>query len=680
VAERIDALPEALRTDPGTRYVRAVAAVQLGDCEPALRVLTGLAQRLPLLKEEIARFTAKCQLEIGPFAAAAAYYEREGSVEGRLEAALAWHREGEFDRARALVEEVLKRSRLSRTMRVRAMTLSAKIAERQGQLDRARDDYRWLATRAAVPGTDESYERLAHSFLTKRDRLQRAKVFARRGEIRLVLSELEKAKGAPGAALPPALVLRTKARGYYRSRTNDAKAAKLYERTARRSGSVEDLFSAARAWSRAGAFARARSLYTRIEKHQRSTAIRARAAYALAHSLYTRGRWSAAARTYERYLRRYGRRRAARFVDAVVYERSVSQLAAGDFAAARKGFRRLARKGSTKYPPVLLQHLEAIALVSSKSSQERRKGIAGLREIMRRYPLSFAALASAARLERMGEHVPPLLGALPRSSASTSMEAALPANVQLLAKLGLYSAAERTLHRQEHVLRSTHAPRAEETLCRLYGSLGGGWSRYSIGSPLAKHGMLRVAPTVDNLWAWRCTFPNPYEEAVRSLEKRYRIPAGLTHAVIRQESAFRFDARSPAGAVGLMQLMPATAARAAAELAMEHLPERLTEVGYNLELGTFYLGKLLAALDQRPSLALAAYNAGPQAVSRWLEGGRDLPLDVWVARIPYAETRHYVMRVIGNWASYRYLKSGLARLPQLNLEIPTTLDVPSNAY
>jgi soluble lytic murein transglycosylase len=167
---------------------------------------------------------------------------------------------------------------------------------------------------------------------------------------------------------------------------------------------------------------------------------------------------------------------------------------------------------------------------------------------------------------------------------------------------------------------------------------------------------------------------------VDQLESRYGLPQGLVYSVMRQESEFRPDARSHVGAIGLMQLMPGTAERAAREIAIDLASERLTQAEYNIELGAYYLGKLLGSFDQRVALAVASYNAGPHAVSRWLGGSKGLPLDIWAARIPYEETRNYVARVMSNWARYRYLGGGPENVPELALALPAKLDLPSDAY
>src|SRR5690242_20020868 len=82
----------------------------------------------------------------------------------------------------------------------------------------------------------------------------------------------------------------------------------------------------------------------------------------------------------------------------------------------------------------------------------------------------------------------------------------------------------------------------------------------------------------------------------------------------------------------------------------------LTHAHENVRLGSAYLRKLIDSFQGNVPLALAAYNAGPQAVGRWLAAGESLPLDLFVARIPYEETRGYVARVLSNAARYAYLE------------------------
>jgi soluble lytic murein transglycosylase len=133
----------------------------------------------------------------------------------------------------------------------------------------------------------------------------------------------------------------------------------------------------------------------------------------------------------------------------------------------------------------------------------------------------------------------------------------------------------------------------------------------------------------------------------------------LVHGLILQESGFNQWAVSPAGARGFMQLMPATAADVARRRGISHRREWLTErPSHNIYLGTAYLEEMLKRFDGSYVLALAAYNAGPNRVSRWLKefgDPRKPGTDVvdWVEMIPVYETRNYVQRVLEAVYVYR---------------------------
>lgn len=140
------------------------------------------------------------------------------------------------------------------------------------------------------------------------------------------------------------------------------------------------------------------------------------------------------------------------------------------------------------------------------------------------------------------------------------------------------------------------------------------------------------------------------DEAVKRLEeagRRARVSPELLVAVARRESGFNPRALSSVGAVGLLQLMPATAADLLEEEG-GHLggPQQLMDPDTNARLGARYLGRMLRAFRGRKEYALAAYNAGPGAVTRWREARGDLPDDIFVEEIPYRETRHYVRAVL----------------------------------
>jgi len=139
------------------------------------------------------------------------------------------------------------------------------------------------------------------------------------------------------------------------------------------------------------------------------------------------------------------------------------------------------------------------------------------------------------------------------------------------------------------------------------------------------------------------------------------LDSALLHALVRQESAFDPAARSRAGARGLMQLMPSTARKIARELSIKgHSTRRLTDdPHHNLVLGSAYLEARLAQYEGSMVMALAAYNAGPHRVDKWLEENGDprKSLDAaidWIEAIPFSETRNYVQRILETLPIYRW--------------------------
>ena len=127
----------------------------------------------------------------------------------------------------------------------------------------------------------------------------------------------------------------------------------------------------------------------------------------------------------------------------------------------------------------------------------------------------------------------------------------------------------------------------------------------------------------------------------------------MIHAIVRQESLFQYNALSPAGAVGLMQLMPRTAAEVARK---EKIGKRLRRSDLlkpelNVALGAAYLASLLAKHDGDYVRSIAAYNAGESAVARWWRRAQGDP-SMFLERMTYRETRSYLRRVLFNLLQY----------------------------
>tara|TARA_R110002095_G_scaffold198192_1_gene177617 strand:+ start:681 stop:2621 length:1941 start_codon:yes stop_codon:yes gene_type:complete len=169
-------------------------------------------------------------------------------------------------------------------------------------------------------------------------------------------------------------------------------------------------------------------------------------------------------------------------------------------------------------------------------------------------------------------------------------------------------------------------------------------------------------------------FPLAYGVEIAESAQGNQIDTSWILAIARQESAFTPDARSPAGAMGLMQLMPRTAKETAKRAKVRYKgSHQLTEPELNLKLGSYYLASLSRRYAGHRVLASAAYNAGPGRVNSWLEQRQDLPIDIWIETIPFDETRNYVQNILSFSVIYSDmlgLPKQLLRAHELRGEIP----------
>jgi soluble lytic murein transglycosylase len=152
-------------------------------------------------------------------------------------------------------------------------------------------------------------------------------------------------------------------------------------------------------------------------------------------------------------------------------------------------------------------------------------------------------------------------------------------------------------------------------------------------------------------------YPRPFDPEVAAAAKAAKLPPALVYATLRQESLYRADAVSTAGALGLMQLRPETARKVAKQVRRPP-PSRqdLFDPTVNIELGAMELRAMVDHLRSLP-VGLAAYNAGPNAARRWLPT-KAVPMDVWMENIPYNETRTYVQRVLWHSVVFAWIASG----------------------
>lgn len=149
-------------------------------------------------------------------------------------------------------------------------------------------------------------------------------------------------------------------------------------------------------------------------------------------------------------------------------------------------------------------------------------------------------------------------------------------------------------------------------------------------------------------------FPMANAQSVLTAAKKQKIEPAWVFAITRQESAFAESAKSSVGAMGLMQLMPATANQVAKQNKISYKNKtELLKTETNIQLGSGYLKHLLELHQGSMILATAAYNAGPSRVKLWLNNRNSLEADQWIETIPFSETRDYVQNVMTYLSIYR---------------------------
>ncbi|HVW28669.1 MAG TPA: transglycosylase SLT domain-containing protein [Polyangiaceae bacterium] len=677
-SRRLAALPAARAASPEVRFVRARVAIELEDYEGARTLLERLDQELPLLAKEIARARAEVALARGPFEDAARYYTLRGDPASLVKASLALERAGKLGEAKTALDHAVRLlgaddDASSVALRVRARAARARIAGLLHDTATEQTELRWLAveapeTEAGAPAVMALAALVPPSHLTATQQLLRAKRLAEASRVADALSAIDAAAAASDRPTAAALT-RARASAYYVSRSDYGRASELFAQAARLDPkeAPRDSFLSARALARGGDDARAIERYEALARRYPATPFAEEASYQAARLQFLLGQWDASVHAYRAYLDAHPKRRPGRFVASSRYELSLALLAGGHGREAAATLETLLAAEDDALGRAELRELLGAALADAG---DRERAATELRAVIRERPLSFPALVGAARLVQLGEAPPPLFEPDVQARASAPLDVALPERAALLARLGYTAEAAQELAGREQELVARYAPRGYEALCEAYGEVGAAAERYRVGRSAVRGDALDRAPTDATRWAWDCVYPTPFSELVRAAESERALPYGLLHAIMRQESAFRPDAVSSARAVGLLQLVPWTAEKVAVELGQPIQPSLLSTPSYNVELGAYYVHKVLTTFGGHVALAAAAYNAGPRAVSRWLEAAENLPLDVWVARIPFAETRGYVTRVVGNLARYAYLHGGEDAVPRLSLTLP----------
>lgn len=657
---QVPELPQEIAVD--WRKRRAQALAELGDCNAAIPALVAAEQEQSTQKDpRLPAARGRCLLQQGDapgaalaFAQARALDRRTGRLDRAtvgLEHATALYQAGQLDLAKTLLTDLSTTYPQHPTM--------AKVSALRAELGNN------------SPLTDQDKLRRAQQ-------LYQARAFASSAKAYDTLPE-------PKTRSDRASHLHDFGKALFRSRTRYLEAARVLKRAARLGGPTaqEDAFLAARALARADRDRIAVREFDRfVRKHRRGPWV-TKASY-LAAWLSLRHHFPGARRRMQRFLKgKLGRNSSKRAEGTFV-------LAMYDFnkrryRSAQRLFLRYAKSDAATGPSAMVHGRGLYWAARSAQARGHKKAAKRLFTSARTVePLHYYSQLAELRLTELGEPLRPAALIFHRqSSPAPHGTARLPAIAAFYARLGLVEDALTSLSET-----SFNRPRTRRTLnntlpkAQAYFDLGAPHKAAKLLMPFLSD--VHSAPTTPtSAQALDLLYARPHPDTVDAYATRTGISPDLVWAIMRKESNFDPRAHSYADAIGLLQLLPETAARVATQARQSFARNDLFTPDRNIELGIRYLSQLQEEFPNHPALVIAAYNAGEHQVRSWVKNhkpktNQDFELDLFVENIPINQTRNYVRRVLTNLAWYGYLRGepttssqsshpdGLSRTPQAN--------------
>lgn len=643
----------ALKTagSPQRDFLLAVAALRLGKYEEALPQLAEAEKKLPLLGDYALLYQAEALLKLKRFPDATArsavllkQYPSSSLVRRAEKLYLdALFESGDFagslKAAKAFVEKYP-----SGNDSVDALYLSARSREESGDKSGAAQIYRnlWLNNPASPQArkAGEQLEELGKKGVatvpyTPDELLRRASALYRLNDADASLQALRSisTEGVQGD-LGERIALRSgialfRLRQYKAAEQNLAKAAASQVATIR----SEARYWLAKALERQNLDDKAYELYMGLVAEGEKQEYADDALMEVAGMLRNQGNYSKAARLYEQLA---GQFRNSRFVARAAWDAAWSHYLAGEHVLAATAFKALLKDDSVREKALYW-------LGRSLEKTGNDEAATCYRLLQTDYPAGFYA-----SWYREQKGVPDQRESL----GSRNAEAELPLAAgfekpRLLASLGM---AEEARNEMAALVKKMPAQKASfPVLARVYLETGD----YHLAISLFQKNR-PVKWEKEALPLWTAGFPLTHTEEVSRHAAENGVRESMVYAIIRNESAFSPAIKSPAGAIGLMQLMPATAKQTAREKGAFD-PLRLTNADFNIKLGTRHFKELLNGYDGDVVYSIAAYNAGANAVSRWRKNLKGLEKDEFIESIPYQETREYVKKVYASIGIYRQL-------------------------
>jgi soluble lytic murein transglycosylase len=696
-AGRYDAAAKGLDgfAEPGARYLRGLALVESRRGPDALKAMAGLERTLPELSDRIAFWRARAHELAGENRAAAASYGdiREGSLlwaEAQLARSRALQRAGDRQAAIDALTSILSLpppDELSRGDPASdALLLTGRLrAAGRGKADQAWARRAFIECWAAHPLSGaagaclEELMRLpkpAGAPPSPEDSVRRAEALLDANRNVPAMAELTKVVPllpAPGPGEPLACRARFTLGKAYRRERQHTKAIETLRPVVERCDDPQlrvralyVLASAASIVAPEDGVGWYRALARDYPAHPFADDALFYAADLLARSGHTEEALAALTDLSERYPK--GDFRAEALFRIAWIERQ-----AGHVADALAALSRVERdyESSDPYEHARAVYWRARVLADRHGEGDLERAREAWRSLAERYPADYYGILSRARLE---ESQPGSAPAWPRTEVAAGgggfryrpgpllgdrhFRAGL-----LLLRLGLERAAAEELGAVDRKALGSGEPLL--LVAELLDRAGDHKTAHNLIRSLGRSA-LRQRPEGPALRVWRVAYPMAFRDEVERWSAPAGVPPDLLLALMREESGLDPGIVSPAGAVGLTQLMLPTAQGIAKKLRMGRIRQAdLMKPPISIRIGAAYFGGLLRRYNGSEALALAAYNAGDGPVKTWLHARGSLPLDAFVEEIPVQETRGYVKRVLRSYAAYRFLYGAGADRPVL---------------
>ncbi len=665
----LETLPRADRVRPAWSYLRGRLLERRGEMAAAAEAFSfdssGLPERVRL---DVALRRGRALLRAGRFAeattalAVAASGRSGTSALARALAAEAQLEANDLEAAVPALRAVARED--ARDVDSFAARLElADALTRSGQPEAARDElHSLLVDRPRHPQLELALARLraagGRAEFTRAEHLARAEHLGRHGQHAQAYDEL-RAAGEGRTRAERGAWLHTAGMELYRARRY-AEAQPLLRRAARVRGPTQqaDALHAARALARADRDREAIRAFHAIVRRWPQSPEAAKAEYL--------GAWLEL-----RHGRRLGAAHMRAFLRGPRGHSSVARARSATWHLAMDAYRRhrlhraaalfadYARSGPGSMIEGRGRYWRARCL--EQSHDPRAQGLYA--QVREAWPLHWYGALAAGRLRELGVDVSPPYGVplthMPEAPARSPTPLAplgstpLAREVGFYARLGLVEDAVAALRQQESAAKQALGSNWRRPLIEIYLSLGEVSRPYQLS--ITSFRRLGRAPRSEDAWLWNAAWPRPHRRATTAAAQAAHLDATLLYAVMRQESGYNAHASSPAGAMGLLQVMPHAGARVAASLGVPFDVERLYDPAENVRLGAAEVAHVLQRFGGNIPLALAAYNAGVHRVRQWLARSGPMDLDLFVEEIPFDETRNYVRRVTSHLLTYRYI-------------------------